>query len=261
MQNTVIYWQVKGEMRLSVMDYVVADVIRQHSKKTGWCELTKKDIGGICGVPLRGIFLILSRLEERGFVERVRGEDIRDSKVKTTDAYNAFFPTEDGGEKPPDVTDAGTLGPAGPSMEALKLAAESTAEPVPEISAGEKKKRQTIQPMVSEINLYAEKLHKSPIMVETLRPDEWYNLRKVCDAIGEKRYVKSALEKLYQLGAIGGGGGWWFKGMAKEIELVMGFCRQEEIVMEKYIEKETRHARPDTGGVPGIRDDGQQDGV
>lgn len=232
MRNTVIYWQIKGEMGLNLKEYVVADIIRQHSKKTGWCELSKKDIGGICGEYERGIFTILSRLEGKGYIERVTDDRTKDSRIRTTPVYNAFFPLEDGGNVPPDVTEAGT---ENHSEEAFKLAVGSMAEPGVEISDREKLKRHSIQPMVSEINLYAEKLYKNPIRVENLRPDEWAHLRIVCGVIGDKKYVAPALGRLYQLGALGGGSGFWFKGMAKEIKLVMDFCRQEEDIVNKYI--------------------------
>lgn len=243
MQDTVIYWQVKGEMRLRVIDYVIADVIRQHSKKTGWCELSKKDIGSICGVPERGLYIILSRLEKQGYIERVTNKEERDSRVRTTPVYNAFFPTEDSGDMLPESKEDAD-GSARISEEAFKIAAESMREVAPEVDEKEKQRRRTIQPMVSEINLYAEKLYKNPIRVENLRPDEWHNLRKVCETIGDKRYVAPALGKLYQLGALGGGTVWWFKGMAKEIELVMDFCRQEAAALEKYLPKENPDENP-----------------
>lgn len=238
MLDTVISWQKKGELGLTVMEYVVCELIRQWSAKTGWCEQSKRYIADICGISERGLYLILANLLEKKYVEKKTPEGVRASHFRTTSTYNAFqAPTPIEHEKEDEV-DGGFPENLSPSQEVYKLASQSNDLPPPDISEKEIARRQSIQPIVSVINLYADKFGKDVLRVEYLSPYQWNDLRKVCNAIGNKEVVPIALDKLNQLGALGQGSAWWLSGMAREIDLVVSLCKEEANMLNYFI-KET----------------------
>lgn len=241
MQDTVIYWNIKGELRLTLQQYVVADIIRQHSKNGAWCDLSRSFIASIAGMSERGVFNILSELKERGFCEDKKDKKYGSGEIRTTDDYNKCFPIEDRGEAAPQVTKEITMdvdkSPFGPRGEtAFKEAMRGGEEAEVIVSDEEASRRKiAVQPMVSEINRYAEKLGKNPIRVETLNAAEWKLLRVICNIIGDKMLVPTALNKLHKLGALGHGNQWNFVSMSKEISTAIRLAIEEVRFMEKYV--------------------------
>jgi len=72
---TLILHQIRKKLKLTLMEYCVADCIyhlsnNPDSKITGWCYASKQTIGGMLGTTQQTIFDILKKLIGKGFIEK-----------------------------------------------------------------------------------------------------------------------------------------------------------------------------------------------
>lgn len=204
MEQIILDFKVMRELRLTTLQYLVAELIRLESRN-GWCDVPKSIIEKTVGMSNRGVWKVLDRLGEMGYIEKM-GEGHNDQRIRTTDNYNKHMPRargcldENGDELwPEELPQPEEL----PPPDALfRLAGEYN-----ENAANDGKiiplKDPKVQRFAMALNEELEKNHYKPIDVLNLKPWEWKSLREIARRVRSYEILPDLVGILMQMGGLG----------------------------------------------------------